>query len=141
MIAIEMRFVGGAVAGRGSDGMVGVWDGRTDGWMGGWTDPRVVQAQEVQEQVGVVVVEQAKKWQLPCKFVWIWAWLLLWFWLMLKFNASLMRRAAVEVAFLFTPFLVGKQHSRLQDAFLWGQLQGGGRTPLSPSPLACSWLA
>lgn len=46
--------------------MMGVWMG---GWTE-WTDPSVVQAQEVQEQVGVVT-EQAKKWQLPCKSAWI----------------------------------------------------------------------
>ena len=47
---------------------MGVWMG---GWLDGWTDPSVVRAQEVQEQVGVVA-EQAKKWRLPCKSAWTW---------------------------------------------------------------------
>lgn len=109
--------------------------GWADGWMDGWTDPSVVQAQEVQERVGVVA-EQAKKWQLPCKSPGTLA-----VWLCLTRSCSLMRCAAVEVAFLFTPFPIGKQHSRLQDAFLWGQLQGGGHNPVTFPFGMWSWPA
>lgn len=105
-------------------------------WMDGWTDPSVVQAQEVQEQVGVVA-EQAKKWQLPCKCL-----RPLVVWLCLTLLLTHAKCSREEVAFLFTPFLIWKQHSRSQDAFLWGQLQGGGHTTPVTSPFGMySWLA
>jgi hypothetical protein len=109
---------------------MGVW---MDGWMDGRTDPSVVQAQEVQEQVGVVA-EQAKKWQLPCQCVWPPGCVAL-----PRTPAHSCGVQADEVASLFTPFLIWKQHSRSQDAFLWGQLQGGGRTTPVTSPFGM-WL-
>lgn len=100
--------------------------------MDGWTDPSVVRAQEMQERVGVVA-EQAKKWQLPCKSAWVLA-----VWLCLNVHAlSRVRRAAVEVAFLFTPFPIGKQHSRLQRRVFVGAVARRWTQPLSLSPLAC----
>lgn len=101
-----------------------------DGWVDGWTDPSVVRAREVQERVGVVA-EQAKKWQLPCKSERVPGLVVLWLCGSASRSCLLLLRAAVEVAFLFTPFPIGKQHSRSQDAFLWGRLQGGGRTPVA----------
>lgn len=99
-------------------------------WMGGWTDG------QIQVWCG----------RGRCRNGWEW-WqrrlksgsflarasecLALWLFGSASRSCLLLLRAAVEVAFLFTPFPIGKQHSRLQDAFLWGRLQGGGTAPVA----------
>lgn len=98
-------------------------DGRMDGQIQVWCGRRRCRNRWWQSRL--------KKWQLPCKSAWpllVCVCVCVWLCLTLML-AHAVRRAALEVAFLFTPFLIGTQHSRLQDAFLWGQLQGGGHNP------------
>lgn len=103
-------------------------------WMGGWMDRSKCGAGAGGAGTGGSGWQsRLKKWQLPCKS----AWPLLVYVALSLMLAHAVVGAAVEVAFLFTPFLIGMQHSRLQDAFLWGQLQGGGHNPCQFSPLAC----
>lgn len=91
--------------------------------MDGWTDPSVVRAQEVQERVGVVA-EQAKKWQLPCKSAWL---LAVW---LCSCSCSLVGGVQQWKSRSCLPLSrFGNSIRGCKDAFLWGQLQGGGHNP------------